>query len=197
MPNATVRDQRDQRDLPDRDDSVLSALRARQGRVVWLTGLPSAGKSTIARALADRLVEAGGPVEILDGDVVRDELGALGFSREHRAEQVRRIAFVADLLTRNGVDVVCAVISPYRDARDAVRDRLGDRFVEVWVATPVEVCAERDVKGLYAKQRRGEITNLTGVDDPYEAPLAPEVVLPTHEQSVDQSVEAVWAALAR
>ncbi len=194
MPNATLRDQRDQPSEPQSGSSVDAA---RQGRVVWLTGLPSAGKSTIARALAERFAKAGSAVEILDGDVVRVELGALGFSRADRAEQVGRIAFVADLLTRNGVDVVCAVISPYRDARDAVRARVGDRFVEVWVATPVEVCAERDVKSLYAKQRAGEISNLTGVDDPYEAPLAPEVVLPTHEQSVDESVEALWAALAR
>lgn len=170
---------------------------ARPGRAVWLTGLPSAGKSTIAAALAGRLRAGGRRVEVLDGDVVRDELGALGFSRADRAEQVRRIAFVADLLTRHGVDAVCAVISPYRDARDAARARLGARFVEVWVATPVEVCAARDVKGLYARQRRGEIANLTGVDDPYEEPLAPEVRLAAHEWTVDECVEAVWRALPR
>ncbi len=108
---------------------------------------------------------------------------------------MRRIGVVADLLSRNGVTAVCSVISPYRTARDEVRARHGDRFVEVWVSTPVDVCATRDVKGLYARHRRGEITSLTGVDDPYEAPERPEVVIPTHEMTLDESVEKLWRAL--
>ena len=166
------------------------------GAVVWLTGLPSAGKSTIAAALAERIGDLGRPVEVLDGDVVRTELCAdLGYSRADRDENVKRIGYVASLLARHGVVAVCPVVSPYRAARDAVRERAGERFVEVWVSTPVDVCAERDVKGLYARQRAGAMTGLTGVDDPYEEPLSPEIVLPTHELSVDDAVEAIVAVL--
>ena len=177
----------------DRDLSVGPRAQT-QGRTIWLTGLPSAGKTTIARALAARLVES--PV---DGSrcstatrPARSLTAGLGFSRADRDENVRRIGYVADLLSRNGVDVVCAVISPFRDARDEVRARHAestpeqpDRFVEVWVSTPVDVCAERDVKGLYARQRAGEISGLTGVDDPYEAPHAPELELRTDELDLD------------
>jgi adenylylsulfate kinase len=166
------------------------------GRVIWLTGLPSAGKSTIAGALAERLAAAGRRVEVLDGDAVRRELCAdLGYGRADRDENVRRIGYVADLLARHGVVVLCPVVSPYREARDAVRERAGERFVEVWVAAPVDVCAMRDVKGLYSRQRAGAMTGLTGVDDPYEEPLAPEVVVASHEVSVDDAVELIWAAL--
>ena len=167
------------------------------GVTVWFTGLPSSGKTTLAHALAKRLADEGyDRVEVLDGDLAREHLTkGLGFSREDRAENVRRIGWVASLLARNGVVVLASVISPYRDDRDAVREMHGERFVEVHVATPLEVCAERDVKGLYAKQRAGELTGLTGVDDPYEAPLRPEVVVPTHQQSVDESVELLWRSL--
>jgi adenylylsulfate kinase len=166
------------------------------GRTVWLTGLPSAGKTTIARAVEKRLLDEGRKVEVLDGDVVRTHLTkGLGFSREDRDENVRRIGFVADLLSRNGVVVLCSVISPYRAVRDELRELHEGRFVEVHVSTPVEVCSERDVKGLYARQRAGEITGLTGVDDPYEAPLAPEVVVPTHELSLDEAVDLVLAGI--
>jgi len=167
------------------------------GCTVWFTGLPSSGKTTLAHALGKRLVDAGfDRVEVLDGDVAREHLTkGLGFSREDRAENVRRIGWVASLLARNGVIVLASVISPYRDVRDEVRHLHDGRFVEVYVATPVDVCAERDVKGLYARQRTGEITGLTGVDDPYEAPTAAEVVVPTHEQSIEESVEQVWQAL--
>ena len=175
--------------------NTLSPLRT--ASTVWLTGLPSAGKTTIARALVERLRAEGRPAELLDGDELRELLGrGLGFSREDRMENVRRIGIVADLLSRNGVTAVCAVISPFREARDEVRARHGDRFVEVWVSTPVEVCAARDVKGLYARQRAGEISNLTGVDDPYEPPLRPEVTLATHELTLDDAVEALWQTLA-
>ena len=167
------------------------------GAVVWLTGLPSAGKSTIAAALARRLGSESRPVEVLDGDVVRAELCAdLGYSRADRNENVRRIGYVAALLARHGVVAVCPVVSPYRAARDDVRERVGEGFVEVYVSTPLKVCAERDVKGLYAKQRAGEITGLTGVDDPYEPPLRPEAVVDTHDRSIEESVEQVWQALS-
>lgn len=158
--------------------------------VLWLTGLPSAGKSTLAFALADRLRAAGARVEVLDGDEIRAGLTrGLGFSREDRAENVRRIGFVAHLLSRNGITVLCPVISPYREDRDAVRALVGPAFQEVWVSTPVEVCSERDVKGLYAQQRAGTLSHLTGVDDPYEPPLSPELVIPTHELDLAAAVE--------
>ncbi|MEA3078171.1 MAG: adenylylsulfate kinase [Actinomycetota bacterium] len=163
---------------------------------VWLTGLPSAGKTTIARSLEKRLLDEGRKVEVLDGDVVRTHLTkGLGFSRDDRDENVRRIGFVANLLSRNGVTVLCSVISPYRNVRDELRELHDGRFVEVYVSTPVEVCSQRDVKGLYAKQRSGEISGLTGVDDPYEPPLAPEVVVPTQELSLEEATELVWRAL--
>jgi adenylylsulfate kinase len=166
------------------------------GKTVWLTGLPSAGKTTIARAVEKRLLDEGRKVEVLDGDVVRTHLTkGLGFTREDRDENVRRIGFVANLLSRNGVVVLASVISPYRAIRDELRELHDGRFVEVYVSTPVEVCSERDVKGLYAKQRAGEITGLTGVDDPYEPPLAPEVTIPTQELSVDEAADLVVAAI--
>jgi adenylylsulfate kinase len=168
------------------------------GTTVWLTGLPSAGKSTIARALEKRLLDAGRRVEVLDGDVVRTHLTKdLGFSREDRRENVLRIGFVANLLARNGVTVLCPVIAPYRDDRNDVRALHEGRFMEVYVSTPVGVCSDRDVKGLYAKQRAGELRGLTGVDDPYEPPLAPDVTIPTHELSLDASVDLLWSALER
>jgi len=167
-----------------------------QGLTVWLTGLPSAGKTTIGRALEKRLLVAGHRVEVLDGDVLRTHLTrGLGFSREDREENVRRIGFVAQLLARNGVVAVVSVISPYRSMRDELRELHAGRFFEVHVATPVEVCASRDVKGLYARQRAGELHGLTGVDDPYEAPLHPEAVIQTENQTLEQSVETLWQAL--
>lgn len=186
------------------DGARAGAAPAGRGRTIWLTGLPSAGKTTIAQALADRLSAAGRRVEVLDGDESRKVLTAgLGFSRADRDENVRRIGYVADLLSRNGVDVVCAVISPFRSARDEVRARhlestpaVPDRFVEVWVATPVDVCAERDVKGLYARQRAGEISGLTGVDDPYEPPHAAAVELRTDELDIEACVDRILAVLA-
>ncbi len=166
------------------------------GRTIWLTGLPSAGKTTIARAVEKRLLDEGRKVEVLDGDVVRTHLTkGLGFSREDRDENVRRIGFVADLLSRNGVAVLCSVISPYRAVRDELRELHQGRFVEVYVSTPVEVCSQRDVKGLYAKQRSGEISGLTGVDDPYEPPLSPEVTVATQDLTLDESVELVLGAV--
>jgi adenylylsulfate kinase len=173
-----------------------AGMALRDGRTVWFTGLPSAGKTTLAHALAKRLLDAGYRVEVLDGDLVRPHLSkGLGYGREDRDENVRRVGFVADLLSRNGVVVLCSLVSPYQEARDQVRARHGERFFEVYVATPPEVCAARDVKGLYAEQRAGAMSGLTGVDDPYEPPTGPELVIPAHLHSVEDSVEMVWQAL--
>jgi adenylylsulfate kinase len=170
-----------------------------RGATVWLTGLPSAGKTTIAFALAERLRGDGHRVEVLDGDEIRTFLSAgLGFSREDRHQNVQRIGFVAELLASHGVKVLAPVIAPYADSREAVRkrhDAAGTAYVEVHVATPVEVCSDRDVKGLYAKQRAGEISGLTGVDDPYEAPERPDGRIEAHTQTVDESAAALHALL--
>ncbi len=170
------------------------------GATVWLTGLPSAGKTTIAQALADRLRAEGHRVEVLDGDEIREFLSAgLGFSREDRHTNVQRIGFVAELLASNGVKVLVPVIAPYADSREAVRKRHqaeGTAFLEVHVATPVEVCSERDVKGLYAKQAAGEISGLTGVDDPYEAPTDPDLRIEAHTETVRQSADRLHALLS-
>ena len=170
------------------------------GTTVWFTGLPSAGKTTLGAALADRLRADGvHQVELLDGDEVREFLSkGLGFSREDRDTNVLRIGWVAATLAKHGVLVLASVISPFAETRGAVRDlhvARGARFLEVHVATPVEVCSERDVKGLYAKQRSGELSGLTGVDAPYEPPTAPDAVVPTHEQSLEESVAQLRALL--
>jgi adenylylsulfate kinase len=165
-----------------------------------LTGLPSAGKTTVAHATAARLREQGLRVEVLDGDAVRENLSAgLGFSRADREINIARIGFVAELLARNGVLVLAAVISPYEASRSEVRNRHtrgGVPYLEVHVAAPVQVCSERDVKGLYAKQRAGEIRGLTGVDDVYEIPATPDLVLRTDKSGVDESVDQVIGLLA-
>lgn len=174
---------------------MMAASRQERGATVWFTGLSGAGKSTLAEALAPRLRALGKRVEVLDGDVVRTHLcKGLGFSREDRDTNVRRIGFVAHLLARNGVFVVTAAISPYREARDWCRETIRD-FVEVHVATPLEVCAARDVKGLYARALAGELKEFTGVSDPYEAPLAPELTLDTQHEPLDASVERVLQRL--
>ena len=166
-----------------------------KGVTVWFTGLPSAGKTTIANLVEERLAQAGRPVEVLDGDVVRRHLSKeLGFSKQDRDENIRRIGYVADLLSRNGVIVLAAAISPYRAVREELRGLIGD-FVEVWVATDLATCRARDVKGLYARYDRGELRQLTGADDPYEPPLAPELVLRTETQPPEASAEAVLAVL--
>ncbi|WP_371599758.1 adenylyl-sulfate kinase [Streptomyces sp. NBC_00564] len=171
-----------------------------QGATVWLTGLPSAGKTTIAGILGNRLKAEGHRVEVLDGDEVRRFLSAgLGFSREDRNTNVQRIGLVAEVLARNGVLAVVPVIAPYADSREAVRKRheaSGTPYVEVHVATPVEVCSERDVKGLYAQQAAGRISGLTGVDDPYEPPVDPALTLEAHLQTAEESAASVHAVLA-
>ncbi|GHJ41046.1 adenylyl-sulfate kinase [Streptomyces sp. TS71-3] len=169
------------------------------GATIWLTGLPSAGKTTIARELAGRLEGEGHRVEVLDGDEIREFLSAgLGFSREDRHTNVQRIGFVAELLASHGVKVLVPVIAPYADSREAVRkrhQREGTPYVEVHVATPVGICSARDVKGLYAKQAAGEITGLTGVDDPYEEPDSPDLRIESQHQTVQESATALHGLL--
>jgi sulfate adenylyltransferase len=175
----------------------LSAQATGAGFVVWFTGLSGAGKSTVARALAPHLLERGHRVELLDGDEVRTNLSeGLGFSREDRDTNIARIGYVAAKLARHGVAVLVAAISPYREARDRVR-RSVDHFVEVHVATSLATCAERDVKGLYARALAGQLPQFTGVSDPYEPPLAPEVLLHTDGEPVEGSAEQVLACLER
>lgn len=167
-----------------------------RGVVVWFTGLSGAGKTTIASALAPELVALGKNVEVLDGDVVRTHLSkGLGFSREDRDINVARIAFVAHLLARNGVYVLVAAVSPYRQTREAARETIGD-FVEVHVAPPLQECVARDTKGLYKKALAGEIPQFTGVSDPYEPPENPELTLDTSTMDVNAAVRSVRAKLA-
>ncbi|MQA99658.1 MAG: adenylyl-sulfate kinase [Actinobacteria bacterium] len=162
-----------------------------RGAVIWFTGLSGSGKTTIAHVVEEKLLDAGAPVEILDGDVVRENLSkGLGFSKEDRDTNIRRIAFVAHLLQRNGVFVITAAISPYKAVRGEARAMAKD-FVEVFTDAPLEVCESRDVKGLYAKARAGEIKGFTGIDDPYEAPETPEVVCATDTESVEESAQKV------
>lgn len=161
------------------------------GFVVWLTGLPGAGKSTLARLLESKLRQLGLAVETLDGDEVRKHLTKdLGFSKEDRLENVRRIAYVAKLLSRIGGVAIVAAIAPYAEARRSARAEIGN-FVEVFVRCPLEVCVKRDVKGLYAKAYRGEIAHMTGVSAPYEAPVNPEVIVDTDRELPEQSLEKI------
>ncbi len=169
----------------------------RQGRgfTLWFTGLSGAGKTTIAEIVEKDLRERFGRVEVLDGDIVRTNLSkGLGFSREDRDTNILRIGFVAELLTRNGVGVIVSAISPFKEARDQVRRRIID-FVEVFVDAPLEVCAERDVKGLYKKAFAGEIEQFTGVSDPYEPPAAPELHIKTSEEGPHESARRVLLKL--
>ena len=162
-----------------------------RGVVIWFTGLSGSGKTTIAHLVEEKLLDAGVPVEILDGDVVRENLSkGLGFSKEDRDTNIRRIAFVAHLLQRNGVFVITAAISPYKAIRNEARAMSKD-FVEVFADAPLEVCEDRDTKGLYAKARAGEIKGFTGIDDPYEAPDNAEVVCATDKESVEESAQKV------
>jgi adenylylsulfate kinase len=164
---------------------------AHKGFTLWFTGLSGSGKSTISERVAHKLQEMGVKTEVLDGDIVRTNLSkGLGFTREDRDENIRRVGFVCQLLTRNGVPNIASVISPYRAARDHNRQRIKD-FVEVYTSCPMEVCIQRDVKGLYKKAQAGEIKGFTGVDDPYEAPEHPEVTCYTDKESIEESVDKV------
>lgn len=165
------------------------------GFTIWFTGLSGAGKSTLSEAIEQRLKAQGRNVEVLDGDIVRTHLSkGLGFSREDRDTNIKRIAFVCGLLTRNGVVCISAAISPYREAREWARKEIGN-FVEVYVKCPLDVCRQRDVKGLYKLVDEGKITNFTGVDDPYEEPEHPELVINTDQETVEESIRRIFAKL--
>lgn len=165
------------------------------GFTLWFTGLSGSGKSTVSERVVSRLREAGRKTELLDGDIVRTNLSqGLGFSKEDRDINIRRIGFVCELLSRNGVVAVVAAISPYREAREEVKRRV-ECFVEVHVECPVPVLAERDVKGLYKRALAGEIPYFTGVSDPYEPPEYPDLVIRSDRETIDQSVERVWELL--
>ena len=163
---------------------------------MWFTGLSGAGKTTIAEIVEHELRDRIGSVEVLDGDIVRTNLSkGLGFSREDRDTNVLRIGFVADLLTRNGVGVIVSAISPFKEVRDQVRRNIGEDFIEIFVDAPLEVCAERDVKGLYKKAFSGEIPQFTGVSDPYEPPAVPELHIKTNEEEPQESARRVISRL--
>jgi adenylylsulfate kinase len=164
----------------------------RGGFTLWFTGLSGAGKTTIAEIVEHELRMRHGKIEVLDGDIVRTNLSkGLGFSREDRDTNVLRIGFVADLLTRNGVGVIVSAISPFKQVRDQVRRNVGEGFIEVFVDAPLDVCADRDVKGLYKKAFSGEIPQFTGVSDPYEPPVAPELHIKTNEEAPAESAARV------
>jgi adenylyl-sulfate kinase len=168
---------------------------SQKGFTLWFTGLSGAGKSTLSNIIEENLRQRGLRVEVLDGDVVRTNLSkGLGFSKEDRDTNIRRIGFVCHLLSRNGVAAISAAISPYREIRDEVRQTIGD-FVEVYVRCPLDVCAQRDVKGLYAKAMKGEIPGFTGVSDPYEEPLNPEVVVDSSLETPEQSARKILLTL--
>jgi adenylylsulfate kinase len=163
-----------------------------KGFCLWFTGLSGSGKTTITNLLVKEMRKRGAKLEVLDGDIVRQNLSkGLGFSKEDRDTNIRRVAFVADLLSRNEVPVITAAISPYRQLRDEARAKMDGRFIEAYVKASVETCEERDVKGLYAKARSGEIKEFTGVSDPYEAPESAELVIETEEQTPEESARQI------
>jgi adenylylsulfate kinase len=166
------------------------------GLCVWVTGLSSSGKSTISQAVREELLRSGHKVEWLDGDAVRQHISkGLGYSKEDRDENIRRIGYVAELLTRNGVIVLVSAISPYRAVRDEMRARIA-KFLEVYVEAPLDICRQRDVHGIYRRSQAGEIQHVTGVDDPYEPPLNPDVVCHTGLETPEESVAKVMARIA-
>lgn len=163
----------------------------RKGFTLWFTGLPRSGKSAVADRVAEILRQRGLRVERLDGDVVRQSLTRdLGFSKEDRNENIRRVTFVAKLLTRNGVAVLTSFISPYREIRAYARREIGN-FIEVYTKCPLEVCIQRDVKGMYERAMRGEIKEFTGISDPYEEPIEPEILLETDKETIEESAGKV------
>ncbi|GHG59626.1 adenylyl-sulfate kinase [Alishewanella longhuensis] len=179
------------------DAAKRAAIKGHQSTVLWFTGLSGSGKSTVANALEQALVAKGIHTYLLDGDNVRHSLCAdLGFSEADRNENLRRVGAVAGLMVDAGLLVLSAFISPYRNQRELVKSLVPPgKFLEIHIATPLEVCEQRDVKGLYKKARAGEIRQFTGISDPYEAPLAPDLVLNTAESTLEQSVEQLLALL--
>jgi adenylylsulfate kinase len=167
-----------------------------KGFCLWFTGLSGSGKTTITNLLVKELRSRGAKLEVLDGDIVRENLSkGLGFSKEDRDTNIRRIAFVANLLSRNGVPVITAAISPYREIRDEARQLMDGRFIETYVKASVATCEARDVKGLYAKARAGEIKEFTGVSDPYEPPKNPEIVCETEHETPEESAQKILTFL--
>lgn len=165
-----------------------------KGKVIWLTGLSGAGKTTLAHALFKKLNEMEKPVEILDGDVLRQNFFNGGFSKEDRDQHVKRVGYIASLLEKHQVIVICSLISPYRESREIARG-LCQNFIEVYVSTPLNVCESRDPKGLYKNARQGVIKNFTGLDDPYEVPIQPEINIDTSQKSVEQCAEIILSKL--
>lgn len=167
-----------------------------RGIIVWITGLSGAGKTSVATMLCAELVSRGLDADVLDGDVMRHHISrGLDFSREGREENIRRIGFVAGLLAKHGVIAIVSAISPYRDVRDEVRAASGGRFFEVYMSTPLNVCEQRDPKGLYRRARTGELRQFTGIDDPYEPPLTPEITCSAEHEPVDRLVDAILQSL--
>lgn len=168
------------------------------GFVVWLEGLPGAGKTTLSRALGEQLRREGRQVEVLDGDEVRRMFSPeLGFSRRDRETHSRRVSYVAHMLARHGVDVVVAMITPYETSRQAARAEVQGPFEEVWLHCPVEICRQRDTKGLYRRAAAGQVVKVTGLDDPFEEPLNPDLIVETAQHTADQSVQLILDHLAR
>ena len=177
--------------VADRPTSMTSGSGTRRpAAVLWFTGLSGSGKSTIAIRVHEDLLRRGVPVEYIDGDALREVFPQTGFTREEREEHLRRTGYMASRLAAHGVTVVASFVSPYRESREFIR-RLCPNFAEIYVATPLEECERRDVKGLYASARRGELRNFTGIDDPYEPPEHPELVLDTRTATIDESVAQV------
>ena len=174
--------------LRNRNNRQTVIKMSKEPCVIWFTGLSGAGKTTLAEKLAAYLKAKGEKCELLDGDTVRNIFPQTGFTKKERDEHVKRMGFLASMLERNGVTVLASFISPYRESRDFVR-KMCRNFVEVYVSTSLEVCEKRDVKGLYKKARSGEIKSFTGIDDPYEAPLHPEITINTAEETVEESLE--------
>ncbi len=172
-------------------------MEKQKGFTAWFTGLPCCGKTTVADRIADILKNKGYRVERLEGDIVRKDLTSdLGFTKEDRDQNIKRVTFVAKLLTRNGIAVLATFVSPYQERRQKTRKEIGS-FIEIYTKCPVKVCMQRDVKGMYKKALAGEIKNFTGVDDPYEEPLEPELVLNTDTETIEESVEKVLNKLEK
>jgi len=175
-------------------NKISFGKKERKPSVIWFTGLSGAGKSTISEAVYERLKKKGLKIEHLDGDVVRTIFPATGFSKEERNRHIKRVGFLASMLEKNGVFVIASFISPYKESRDFIHN-LCSNFREVYVSTPLEECEKRDAKGLYAKARKGEITQFTGIDDPYEVPVNPEIIVDTSNHSVNESIDYVMKEL--